>query len=64
MLTSSLLQVPKERLLQSLSDLGVRTDARPEMISLEQWLQLSGALLEAEISMGNTKSAGLNSLYF
>ena len=64
MLTSSLLQVPKERLLQSLSDLGVRTDARPEMISLEQWLQLAGALLEAESFPGNTKSGPLRSLYF
>lgn len=39
MLTSSL-PFPKERLRKVLSDLGIRIDARPEVLSLEQWMQL------------------------
>jgi 16S rRNA (adenine1518-N6/adenine1519-N6)-dimethyltransferase len=38
MLTSTL---PKEATLEALKQLGIRLDARPEMLSLDQWVELT-----------------------
>lgn len=43
MLTSSL-KCPKEKIKEALTDLGIRTDARAEMLDLNQWIQLTEKL--------------------
>lgn len=43
MLTSSL-PFPKDRVRSALIDLGIRSDARPEIISLDQWVELTKKL--------------------
>lgn len=45
MVTSSLL-FPKDRVRQALIDLGIRPDARPEIISLDQWVGLTKKLCD------------------
>jgi 16S rRNA (adenine1518-N6/adenine1519-N6)-dimethyltransferase len=45
MLTSSL-PFPRDRIQNALIDLGIRTDARPEVISLDQWVELTKKLSE------------------
>lgn len=43
MITSSL-GLPKPEVRQALADIGMREDARPEMLSLEQWVELAKKL--------------------
>lgn len=43
MLTSSL-KCPKEKIKEALSSLGIRVDARAEMLNLEEWIQLTEKL--------------------
>lgn len=43
MLTSSL-SYPKEQIKKGLTAIGIRSDARPEMLSLDQWLKLTEEL--------------------
>ncbi|HSX11131.1 MAG TPA: 16S rRNA (adenine(1518)-N(6)/adenine(1519)-N(6))-dimethyltransferase RsmA [Chlamydiales bacterium] len=45
MLTSSL-ALPKDQVRQALTTLGIRPDARPEALSLDQWVALTIALID------------------
>ncbi len=45
MITSSL-NLPKEQVRAALTSIGIREDARPEMLSLEKWVELSQKIAE------------------
>lgn len=46
---SGTLPFPKDQIQNTLNSLGIRPDARPEMLSLSQWQRLSRALLEGVV---------------
>lgn len=61
MLTSSLL-FPKELIQEALSSIGARTDARPEVLSFDQWVAFAKLLLEKKPTYSSSERRKESSL--